>query len=381
MRARLERDFERFKRELPGDLAHYIRSAYRIDLSARYLGFTLPHPIGKASGQLSLNLEQLETDRAAGLAYVVLKTMIAEDAEGTQSMAAWAVHESRMKVERRRSASHREGWTVTWKGRGWDRSFEEYLSLVRAAADLTRSREIIAVPSVKYHLPTLTESFRSGEYTHTTQKLISAWGDGELPLEKDFSPTLAGHELSEEREQILRWLKEVPKEIRTAALPGRVKLALKLMNARFDDEFQREMLEAALSADWLVVFNRLWDADQGVAYGGHDLSDRNLRVLQAARREQLPLPPLAGTGNVSSGRTILEYARLGCESVQLHTYFQLPLSEYPATEGSRPQRALHALLFHPSDGLIAGMLDLKEAGILESNEGDLRFLDLQHQTT
>jgi hypothetical protein len=95
----------------------------------------------------------------------------------------------------------------------------------------------------------------------------------------------------------------------------------------------------------------------------------------------MPLPPLAGTGNVSSGRTILEYARLGCESVQLHTYFQLPLSEYPATEGSRPQRALHALLFHPSDGLLAGMLDLKEAGILESNEGDLRFLDLQHQTT
>src|SRR5215204_6559556 len=162
MRARLERDFERFKRELPRDLTHYIRGAYRIDLTARYLGFLLPHPIGKASGQLSLNLEQLETDKAAGLAYVVLKTMIAEDAEGTQSMAAWAVHESRMKVERRRSASDREGWTVTWKGRGWDRSFEEYLSLVRAAADLTRSREIIAVPSVKYHLPPLGEPFRSG---------------------------------------------------------------------------------------------------------------------------------------------------------------------------------------------------------------------------
>ena len=28
---------------------------------------------------------------------------------------------------------------------------------------------------------------------------------------------------------------------------------------------------------------------------------------------------------------ILEYAKLGCESVQLHTFFQLPLSEYPAT--------------------------------------------------
>ena len=32
----------------------------------------------------------------------------------------------------------REGWTVTWKGRGWDRSMEEYLALVRIARDLTR---------------------------------------------------------------------------------------------------------------------------------------------------------------------------------------------------------------------------------------------------
>ena len=39
-------------------------------------------PIGKGSGQLSLNLEQLETDRAAGLAFVVLKTVIAEDPAG-----------------------------------------------------------------------------------------------------------------------------------------------------------------------------------------------------------------------------------------------------------------------------------------------------------
>jgi hypothetical protein len=80
---------------------------------------------------------------------------------------------------------------------------------------------------------------------------------------------------------------------------------------------------------------------------------------------------------------ILEYARLGCESVQLHTFFQLPLSEYPATEGSRSQRALHALIFHPSDGLIAGMLEFESKGILERRGGELRFLDvttLQLQT-
>jgi hypothetical protein len=375
MRARLERDFERFKRGLPSDIAGYIRGAYRIDLTACYLGRTLPHPIGKGSGQLSLSLEQLETDRAAGLAFVVLKTVIAEDPAGGRSMGAWAVHETRMKVERRRSAGDKEGWTVTWKGRGWDRSFDEYLALVRAAADCTRSGEIVAVPSVKYHLPRLGEPFRTEEYRYTTQRLSQAWGDEELPLEKDFSPTLAGNELADERNQILRWLREVPGQVRAAAATP-VRLALKLMNARFDDAFQLEMLEAAGSADALVVFNRLWDPEQGVAFGGFDLSERNLRVLQAARRSEVGTPPLVGTGNISTGRLLLDYARLGCQSVQLHTFFQLPLSEYPATEGSRPQRALHALLFEPRDGLLAGMLDLEAEGLLERRAGELRFLDV-----
>jgi hypothetical protein len=306
----------------------------------------------------------------------VLKTVVAEDPEGGRSMAAWAVHETRMKVERRRSASDREGWTVTWKGRGWDRSFEEYLALVRAAGDLTRSGKIVVVPSVKYHLPRLDQAFRSEEYRHTTEQLSSAWGSGPLPLEKDFSPTLAGDALADERAQILRWLREVPEEIRRAAGATPVRLALKLMNARFVDAFQREMLEAAGSADALVVFNRLWDAEQRVAFGGFDLSERNLRVLAAARRLGLRTPPLVGTGNVCAGRVILDYAGLGCQSVQLHTFFQLPLSEYPATEGTRSQRALHALLFTPEQGLVAGILDLEDGGRLERRGGELRFLDI-----
>jgi len=77
-----------------------------------------------------------------------------------------------------------------------------------------------------------------------------------------------------------------------------------------------------------------------------------------------------------SGRMILEYARGGCESVQLHTFFQLPLAEYPATQGSRTQRALHALVFHPEDGLVAGMLELGARGALERRGGELHFLDV-----
>ena len=145
------------------------------------------------------------------------------------------------------------------------------------------------------------------------------------------------------------------------------------MNARFDDQFQQQMMVAAADADALVCFNRLWDAAASVAYGGWDLSERNLRVLRAARA---PGPPRVGTGNVCSGRMVLEYARAGCESVELHTFFQLPLAEYPASQGSRTARALHALLFHPVDGLVAGMLDLERAGVLHRRGGTLRFLDL-----
>ena len=379
MRATLERDFARFKRELPRDFPAHVRETYRIDLTARYLGELVPHPIGKGSGQLSLNAGQLEDDAAAGLAFAVLKTVIAEDETGAQAMAAWAIHETKMKLERRRAGTGREGWTVTWKGRGWDRSFGDYLALVRAGCDLTRAGRLLVVPSVKYHLPRLAEPFRESEYRHTTARLAEAWGEPPLLLEKDFSPTLAGDALADDRAQVLRWLREVPARIR-AASPIPVRVAVKLMNARFDDRFQVEMMAACKGADALVVFNRLFDAERGVAYGGWDLSDRNLRVLEALREApgaSPGIPALTGTGNIASGRMILDYARRGCESVQLHTFFQLPLSEYPATHGSRPQRALHVLVFHPRDGLIAGMLELEARGQLERQQGELRFLELR----
>ena len=71
------------------------------------------------------------------------------------------------------------------------------------------------------------------------------------------------------------------------------------------------MLRAAqeLGADFLVLFNRLFDAGRGVAYGGWDLSERNLRLSTptAPALEATPtwcgaprLPPGAGisaTGN------------------------------------------------------------------------------------
>ncbi len=375
MRASLKSDFERFREGLPADWPQVVREQYGIDLTASYLGVPLPHPIGKGSGQLSLKEEQLAADAEAGLAYTVLKTVIAEDEGGAQSMVAWAIHEARMLVEPRLSATGRAGWTVTWKGRGWDRSLEDYLALVRVGRDFTRAGSLLVVPSVKFHLPRLEEPFREEEYQWTTGQIAAAWGSEPLLLEKDFSPTLAGDLLGDEQERILRWIREVPGLV--TAAHGSTRLALKLMNARFDDEFQLRMLEAAAAsgAAGAVVFNRLFDPALGVAYGGWDLSDRNLRVLARPRARAVGLP-LAGTGNINTGRMVLDYARHGCASVQLHTFFQLPLGEYAATAGSRTARALHQLVFHPQHGLVAGMLDLEGEGLIHRRDGVLRFLDL-----
>jgi hypothetical protein len=253
---------------------------------------------------------------------------------------------------------------------------------VRTGRDLARAGDLLVVPSVKYHLPRLGVPFVESEYRHTTSSLAEAWGEPPLLVEKDFSPTLAGDSLAEDRVQVLRWLREVPQLIRNAS-PIETRVALKLMNARFEEGFQHEMMIAGASADALVVFNRLFDVERGVAYGGSDLSDRNLRVLSSfsllgREADHPPLPSLCGTGNVCSGRVLLEYAMCGCEAVQLHTFFQLPLDEYAAREGSRTQRALHQLVFHPKDGLIAMLWSLERRGVIHRRGSELHFLDLPH---
>jgi hypothetical protein len=73
---------------------------------------------------------------------------------------------------------------------------------------------------------------------------------------------------------------------------------------------------------------------------------------------------------------LVAYARAGCTSVQVHTGFQLPRSEYAAEAGSRTAMLLHRLILDPADGLVAVMLELAEQGVLQRRDGALHFLDL-----
>ncbi|RLT11509.1 MAG: hypothetical protein DWI21_02480 [Planctomycetota bacterium] len=391
VRQRVQRDYERFaKSGLPTSLEQYLLDEYDLDVTAEYAGFQIKNPWGKASGQLSMTARQVEEDVAAGLGFVVLKTVIARDEQGGQSMAAWAIPEARMVAEKIVGKLGETGWTITWKGRGWWQPFEAYLQLIRDARRIANGSGTLIVPSCKYHLPSPNEpEWRVGEYDFTTAKMLEAWqpDTSPMPLEKDFSPTLAGSDRAAAQAKILEWLRVVPKLVHAAAErsgAGQVRLGMKLFNALFDDGFQLQMLDAihgpaADRPDFFIYANRLFDphrefeGQRGVAFGGPDLSDRNLRVLDQWRTRE-PSLPWSATGNITTGRMAIEYLLRGATSFQLHTFFQLPAEHYAMKSGNHTQRALHELHFHPQTGFVVWLHHL--ANQRGFSERPIRLLDV-----
>ncbi|QDU80188.1 dihydropyrimidine dehydrogenase subunit B [Polystyrenella longa] len=391
---RLEQVYREFASQtLPASFEEFIRDEWGIDLSAKYAGMTIRSPFGKASGQLSMTSRQVRDDVDAGLGFVVLKTVIAQNQTGQQSMQAWSSPDTRMVVERIPGKQGEPGWTTSWKGRGWHKSFGDYLQLIQEANEIAADSGCLIIPSCKYHLPaTINEAWNIDEYKYTTRHLHAAWQRSyngpanPTPLEKDFSPTLAGDSLSEVREPILHWLNQVPGLILNSLEPDSagIRIGMKLFNTLFDDDFQVELLSAIHSSnespDFYVYGNRLFDPQRefegtrGIAYGGPDLSDRNLRVLTQFRNSSLGsnLLPHSATGNINSGRRAVEYMLCGAENFQIHTYFQLPATEFSCRVGNKTYKALHELYFHPQTGLVAWLFHLASELNLLANEFSFR---------
>jgi hypothetical protein len=272
-----------------------------------------------------------------------------------------------------------QGWTVTWRGRGWSESFEKYLELFESALLSSDAGDrFLVVPSVKYHLPKPGEdAWRVNEYEFTTSRLFEVWRrhrETRMPIEKDFSPTLAGDRaFADERDTILNWLREVPRLIRQTSHGSEIAIGLKLFNAAHSDDFQVELLQHVMhdgAADFITYGNRLFDRTRsyegvtGVAFGGPDLSDRNLWALQQLPAAQVAAMGLSATGDITTGRMAFEYLRRGATSFQMHTLFQLPDSEFEMKGGSRIERALHRLLFHPQTGFVRAVRQYaEEAGL------------------
>src|SRR5207247_8112639 len=93
---KIAEDYERLKENWPSSLEDYILGRYRIDLTSDYGGIEIKNPFGKASGQLSLAAHQVQKDAESGLGFVVLKTVIAQDESGSQSLQDWPIKEMPM---------------------------------------------------------------------------------------------------------------------------------------------------------------------------------------------------------------------------------------------------------------------------------------------
>jgi len=398
VRNKIEEDYEHYLEGLPNDLPGFVIDRYGFDISGSYSSRRTKIVFGKASGQLSMTEEQVRRDGEDGLGFVVLKTVIAQDSRGKRTMEEWAVPYSRMVAEKIRGKSGKLGWTITWKGRGWPGTLEQYLDLMQKTLKISRKSNMLIVPSCIFHLPDADEKWKIEEYQYTLEKFLEVWRQTNpqtpIILEKSFSPTLAGSERADKKETIIYWLANITKIIKSRI--GKIELGIKVMNAGFEDEFQVEMLKtlsvAKPSPDFIVYGNRLFDPDRtfdgvrGVAYGGPDLSTRNLRVLSSVCRlqylNQFPdLPPISATGDIHSGRMALEYILRGATSCQMHTLFQLPVSEYPMCFGTRTVRALHGLIFSPADGLIAGMQYCKErwGSLLDSEKLSITQISALHK--
>lgn len=369
------------------NLEEYILEKYKLDIKGKYGNVEIKNPFGKASGQLSSNIKQVKTDANDGLGFVVLKTVISQDEDDNSSMEEWKVNAPRMVVEEIESQNGEIGYTVTWKGRGWDKSFKDYLELVRESYEIYKDTKVPIIPSIQYHLPALKDEFRESEYEYTTSSIEKIWKDANIDMpfviEQDFSATLSSMENSED--EIIRWLQEVPKLIHKYINTEELVLGMKLFNPSLGDDFQVKMLDVLNDmrdkVQVITAFNRLFDmkrefeGKKGIAYGGYDLSDRNLRVLDKFNKNRDEFIPISGTGNINSGRMMVEYAIRGATSGQMHTYFQLPSHNYKLNEGSRTRRGIHELMFNPENGLVPVMLHLKAKFNIGSKEV-LKFLDI-----
>ncbi len=384
LREKVAADFERFaQKNLPDPVEEYVKRTYGLDLASDYGGLPVRNPFGKGAGQLSLNARQVRRDAESQLGFVALKSVVAQDEAGACSMQDWTKTDPRMVVEPIVSAaSGKCGWTVTWKGRGWSGSLGDYLALVLEAVPAARAHGTLVVPTCIYPFPAAGETDWSvEEYAYTTRELLRAWRDGggrgPVPVEIDLSPTLAGAPRGRDRGAVEAWVSTSPRLVYEAAGEdrSRLHLGMKVFNAVFDDEFQLRLLEllhaapAAERVKFFVYGNRLYDPDKefrgtvGVAYGGPDLSDRNLRVLDLWAERGAHTLPRVGTGNIHSGKMAVQYLLRGCTSFAMHTLFQLPPDEFLMKRGTRTERVLHRLLFDPRDGFIVWMAHLGRSAV------------------
>ncbi len=377
LRSRLERDYDFYASdELPSAWEQYVLEEYELDVGATFAGLPVKNPFGRQSGPFSKNLVQVRDDALAGLGFVVLKTVAACDAAGAQVIQDWNILRAEPTLQEIEEKGGQKTFSLTWTECGWHENLEAYLRFMRASFELGASHRMVIAPSLRFPVHTTIAS-RSAALRHTLHVMLETWHslhpDRPMPLELNVLPDGPRPSRSSQRLALQRALSSAPRILRAETpVTSQLHLGLKVPNADEPETFQLRLLHAALHGatkpDFLVLSNRFLrpagrrNARFLQSSGGPTLAARNLRVLDEWRTRhhgQAPTP-FSALGHIVTGRVAVEYALRGATSLQLATALELPDSACRRKEGTRGQRAMHELIFHPRHGLVAAMLHVRE---------------------
>jgi len=266
-----------------------------LDLSTRYLGLELAHPLVAGAGPLGTSLPQIRALEDGGAAAIVLRSLFEEQITGQQLGAA----------------RHLYGHSESSEATSWfpDTDVfalgpEEYLELVRAA------RAAVKVPVIA----SLNGTTPGGWVRYA--RLMEEAGASALELNLYDVPTdaEAGASAVEQRQLCL------VREVRAAI---RIPLAVKLSPFYSSLPAFVRALEGA-GANGVVLFNRFYQPDI-------DLEALDLqRTLRLSDSSELPLRlrwlavlspqtklSLAASGGVHGGRDALKVLMAGAHAVQM----------------------------------------------------------------
>lgn len=322
-----------------------------IDLTAKYGNFLLKNPILVAPGQFTRTETQIKQIREAGFAGCVLKSVVGEDEKGNCSMISYRKPQSYLKSVYDDFDIERKYPIIHWDGRADTRTLSEYIQFSKNIFGEKR-KSFLVVASFLCHFPFPGEEIKKSEWIYTTEKLYEI---GARIFEIDFCPQLSKEEEKIEKENILRWYREIPEIVKSVAED--ISVFPKILNLEYGFDFQIEMVKASVegNADGVVIANRIFKKEFGCAHGGKELKERNIKQIKEVRKI-FPEIHISATGGVYTGKDILDYIEAGAENVQLLSFLMGKTSINFGIEGTKFEKVFHYLLFDEETGLLPLML-------------------------
>lgn len=359
-RKQLQELHEKYSKEhIPSNINEIVEETIGIRLASNYVDIPLANPLLIASGQLTLNLDQIKSARKSGFAGCVLKSVVGEAITGLCSMSMQRKMPTSIKSYYESEDAHREFPIIHWNGRCDARSLDEYMDFARGAKKKTNDARFVPIASILCHLPLPGDPLKADEWVHTTKRLFDA---GYNHIEIDFCPFLKGDNYTDNQKNVLDWYRNCTALMKTVS--NEIRVIPKMLNLEWGLDFQVKMAEAAIEggADGLLVANRIFKSEYNSGHGGIELRERNLAQVKEIKK-CFPSLKVAATGGVYNGRQAYEYLKAGAECVQLLSFIMGKVNKpFAKAEGNKFEKVFHKLLLDPNDGLVAAIID-EEMGV------------------